>query len=276
MSNPVLRVALMDLNDGAPNQGMRSLRQLLPAYAAENSLEILLTEFEVRRKTQIPDSSYQVYISTGGPGSPLDSEGSDWDNRYCALIRDLEQINLSSGEKKFVFFICHSFQLACRLYDLGEICLRKSPAFGVMPVNKTGEGFNEPLFRDLPDPFFAVESREWQVIRPNMERMAAVGANLCALEKERPRIPLERAMMAIRFSPWFFGTQFHPEADPEGMTHYLEKTEKKAQVIRQFGEQKYRDMLDHLEDPGMICLTRAQVIPRFLDQAVASLQETVC
>ncbi len=276
MPIPGLRVALLDLNDGAPNQGMRSLRQLLSAYAADNGVDLSVNEFDVRKKNQVPDSSYQVYISTGGPGSPLDSEGLDWDNRYCALIRDLEQINLSSGGKKFVFFICHSFQIACRIYGLGAICLRKSPAFGVMPVHKTGEGFNEPFFRDLPDPFFAVESREWQVIRPNRERMAEIGASLCALEKERPRIPLERAMMAIRFSPWFFGTQFHPEADPEGMTHYLEKTEKMNQVIRQFGEQKYREMLDRLEDPGMICLTRSLVIPRFLDQAVVSLQETVC
>jgi GMP synthase-like glutamine amidotransferase len=276
MSLPVLRVALLDLNNGAPNEGLRCLRQILSAYCAENEMDLFLREFDVRRTEEIADLSFQVYFFSGGPGSPLESEGSAWEKRYFTLIENLEKINSSSiQDKKYAFFICHSFQLICRHYDLGEICQRKSTAFGVMPIHKYGKGFEEPLFSGLPEPFYAVDSRDWQVIRPNKVRFGELGAELLAIEKERPGIPLERAMMAIRFSPWFFGTQFHPEADAQGMTHYLERTEKKHQVIAQFGLKKYHSMLTHLNDPGMISLTRALVIPTFLDIAVGSFQETM-
>jgi GMP synthase-like glutamine amidotransferase len=50
-----------------------------------------------------------------------------------------------------------------------------------------------------------------------------LGVTILRLEKERPHVNLERAIMAIRFSKEVFGTQFHPEADGEGMLRYLQK-----------------------------------------------------
>ncbi|HVB02963.1 MAG TPA: hypothetical protein VNE41_04505 [Chitinophagaceae bacterium] len=271
-----LRVAILDLNAGAPNQGMRSLRNILSRYAKVNDLHFQIEEFEVRNRQEMPDDSFQVYFSTGGPGSPLESQGSSWEKRYFSLVSRLETINSSAdNDKKFMFFICHSFQLLCRHYALGSVCKRKSPSFGVLPVHQCPEAGKDPVFAGLPDPFFAVDSREWQVIGPDFSRFEVIGARLLAIEKERPLVPLERALMAIRFSPWFFGTQFHPEADPEGMTHYLETTNKKEQVIEQFGMEKYLSMISQLQDPDKIMLTRELVIPSFLDQAIPVRQSSL-
>jgi hypothetical protein len=97
--------------------------------------------------------------------------------------------------------------------------------------------------------------------------MAVMGAKILAIEKERPHLPYERATMAIQFTPEIFGTQFHPEADADGMYHYLVSEEKKKVVIENYGLEKYEDMLAHLRDPDKIRLTQAKMIPIFLDEA---------
>lgn len=270
-NEPILKIAILDLYDGIPNQGMRGIREIVDRYAQMKGLDLATRTFDVRQRNVLPDTSWDIYISSGGPGSPLDSEGSEWDRNYFSLISRLEDHNSSSHpEKKFGFFICHSFQLMCRHYALGNVCKRKSPSYGVMPVHKWEEGFEEPLFSGLPDPFFAVDSREWQVISPNRQRLQASGAKIIAIEKERPHIPLERALMGIRFSAYFTGTQFHPEADPEGMTIYLKQEDKKKQVIAEHGEEKYYRMIGELHHPDKILLTRNTVLPAFLDAAVQS------
>ena len=100
-----------------------------------------------------------------------------------------------------------------------------------------------------------------------------LGMQLLAIEKERPHIDLPRALMAIRFSEYFFSTQFHPEADSKGISTLLLKDEKKKEVVNEHGLDKYNEMLEHLEDPDKITLTQNTIIPNFLDQAVLSLQE---
>jgi homoserine O-succinyltransferase len=88
------------------------------------------------------------------------------------------------------------------------------------------------------------------------------------LEKERPHIPLARAVMAIRFSPEVLGTQFHPEADGEGMLRYMLTDERKQQVITTYGEDKYHEMVDLLSDPSTIEYTESVIVPNFLQQAI--------
>ena len=45
-----------------------------------------------------------------------------------------------------------------------------------MPIHKTDEGDEEFLFQNLPDPFFAVDSRAYQLIEPNYESIYNLGA----------------------------------------------------------------------------------------------------
>ncbi|MGZ3752177.1 MAG: type 1 glutamine amidotransferase [Mucilaginibacter sp.] len=272
---PEIKVAILDLYDGIANEGMRGFQDILKRYKAKNQLNLSFEIFDVRRKCLVPDyDDFDIYISSGGPGSPLDTEGTEWEKKYFNLIDKLEDHNLSNqAQKKYAFFVCHSFQLMCRKYKLGDINTRRSGSFGVLPVHQTKAGLADPLFEGLADPFYAVDSRNWQVINPDEKRFVELGMQLLSIEKERPYVDLPRAMMAIRHSEYFVSTQFHPEADPIGMQAYLTKDGKKDEVVAEHGLDKYSEMLERLEDPDKITLTQNTIIPNFLDQAVLSLQE---
>jgi len=269
-----IKVAILDLYAGVENEGMRGFREILQRYKEKNDLNLSYEVFDVRQKVEMPGTEFDIYISSGGPGSPIDSEGTEWEKKYFRLIDSLEDHNLSNTQqKKYGFFVCHAFQLMCRKYRLGDINMRKSTSFGVLPVHQTSAAKNEPVFEGLADPFYSVDSRLWQVINPNERRFVDLGMQLLAIEKERPYVDLPRAMMAIRFNDYFFATQFHPEADATGVQNLLLKDEKKKEVVSEHGLDKYNEMLEHLEDPDKITLTQNTIIPNFLDQAVLSLQE---
>jgi GMP synthase-like glutamine amidotransferase len=272
---PEIKVAILDLYDGIANEGMRGFQDILNRYKALNRLNLSFEIFDVRRKCQVPDhNDFDIYISSGGPGSPLDTEGTEWEKKYFKLIDQLEDHNLSNHpQKKHAFFVCHSFQLMCRKYKLGDINTRRSASFGVLPVHQTKAGLADTVFEGLADPFYSVDSRSWQVINPNEKRFVELGMQLLAIEKERPHVDLPRAMMAIRFNEYFISTQFHPEADAAGMQAYLSKDEKRTEIMSEHGKNKYNEMLEHLEDADKITHTQNTIIPNFLDQAVLSLQE---
>jgi GMP synthase-like glutamine amidotransferase len=270
-----IRVAILDLYEGVANQGMRCIREILNQYGEANNLDLVWDEFEVRQEQQVPDLSYDIFISSGGPGSPLDSENSAWENAYFGWLKQVEQWNADDAnqQKKYVFFICHSYQLACRHYGLAKVTKRKSTAFGVFPVHVLPEGRNEPVFAGLNDPFYSVDSRDYQVIQPNHNRMRQMGAHILCIEKERPHIPLERAVMAVRFNPFMIGTQFHPEADAMGMSMYLQREDKKQTVVENHGFAKWHSMIEQLNDPDKILYTYSRVLPNFLQEAIGNLVE---
>ena len=268
--NRRLRIAILDLYEGQSNQGMRCIRELLNQYSEVHHLDLHWDEFDVRLEMQVPDLSYDIYISSGGPGSPLDSEGSEWESLYFQWLKKVELYNENTGNhnKKQVFFICHSFQLAVRFFGVANVTKRRSTAFGVFPVHLLPHGKKEPVFNGLPDPFFAVDSRDYQVIQPDKQLLAKRGGAVLAIEKERQHVPLERAIMAIRFNKHMIGTQFHPEADAIGMTMYLQRDDKKATVISEHGEAKWKSMIEHLNDPDKIVFTNSHVIPNFLNLSI--------
>jgi homoserine O-succinyltransferase len=265
-----IRVAILDLYEGQPNQGMRCIRELLTAFSRTHDLRLTVDEFEVRLERKVPDLSYDIYISSGGPGSPLDSIDSAWEDAYFGWLAQTEAHNRRAdpAARKHVLFICHSFQLICRHYAIAEVTSRRSTAFGVFPVHILEGAAEEPVFAGLQDPFYAVDSRSYQVIQPDHQRIADMGGSILAIEKERPHIPLERAIMAVRFSDTMIGTQFHPEADPTGMSMYLRRDDRKQIVIAEHGEEKWKSMVDQLEDPDKIRWTYSHVIPNFLSYAL--------
>jgi hypothetical protein len=128
----------------------------------------------------------------------------------------------------------------------------------VFPVHLTEEGKEEMVLENMPDPFYVVDSRDWQVIQPDIERMNAMGASILCVEKDRPHVPYERAIMAMRFNEYMIGTQFHPEADAPGMSMYLQTEEKKQTVVEN-------------HDPDKIMFTYAHVLPNFLNTALQQL-----
>ena len=272
--NRSIRIAILDMNDGAPNQGMRCIRKIVKDWAASVTMDVTWAEFDVRKKNEIPDTSFDIYISSGGPGDPLSTRFDDWDIAWCRWIDEMMRWNNNpdNSKKKYVFFICHSFQLASRYLNAGLVYKRKSTSFGVLPVHMLQEGETEPVFEGLRDPFYAVDSRDYQVIQPNHALIREMGGSLLCIEKNRPHVPYERAIMGIRFNEYMIGTQFHPEADPEGMTVHFQEEEKRRSVINNHGEDKLNSMMEHLNDPDKIQWTYSHILPNFLNQVHGQLQ----
>ena len=274
LSGKKIRIAILDLYDGVENEGMRCIKKIVSDFGINEGVELDCQIFDVRQDAQVPDLSFDIYISTGGPGSPA-LEGHAWERKYFRFLDTLWQFNKNhhNRSKKYLFLICHSFQLACNHWQLGKVCKRRSNSFGTFPVHQTKTGHKEPFFKGLSDPFWVVDSRDYQVIEPNNHVFEHMGATIQCLEKIRPHVPLDRAIMAIRFSNEIFGTQFHPEADAEGMLRYFQKEDKKQNVIKNHGEEKYQAMMDHLNDPDKISLTENIVIPTFLKVATQRLNQ---
>ncbi len=263
-----LRVALLDLNNGHANQGMRCLRAILAMCDGRfGGTPIVWDEFDVRQRAEVPDLSYDVFLSSGGPGSPYDGEGSLWEHRYFTWLDALVNHNARPGvTPKRAFLICHSFELAVRHFRLANLTERKSESFGIFPVHKTEAGRADRIFRGLADPFFAADFRSWQIIEPDETRMHKLGMEVLALEKERPHVDLEQAIMALRFSPYIVGTQFHPEADPDGMQVHFRAPERRAAIIAKHGLEKYERIMHRIGHPRFLARTHANLLPHFLQE----------
>ena len=266
-----IRLALLDMNNNHPNQGFKNIREIAEQFRNHAHEKISIQTFDVRYKNEIPKvEDFDIIISSGGPGTPH-KEGYAWETLYADFLGGIWDHNNTHEEKKFLFLICHSFQIASIHFGLGNICKRKSYSFGVMPIHKTYQGETDFLLKDLPEPFYDVDSRAYQFIDPNLSRFKELGCQIVALEKVRPHIHLERAVMAVRFSDEIFGTQFHPEADPEGMMKNLEDDKNREAMIELHGREKYLETIDRLDDPDKIILTRAQVLPKFLEHAAQQI-----
>lgn len=265
-----VRLAILDMNNQVPNQGLRCIRDIVGEFDSQIDWKV----YDVRGEAQVPDLSYDIYICSGGPDSPLIQ--GEWKQRFYKLIDEAWKINQSEeGDKKFFFFICYSFQMACEHFGLCDITTRKNTSFGVYPIHKTKAGRKDRMLEGLEDPYYAVDSRDWQLIQPRLKVFEEHGARILSLEKIRTHVEYERAIMAVRFSEEFVGTQFHPEADPDGMKNHFLKAENKEKVIRNFDEQKYNDMMEQLDDPDKIRLTHQTILPGFIEHALETFTHKV-
>ena len=261
-----LRLAILDLYNGIPNQGMRCIRQIVERFSDAVDYQV----FDVRAQHELPDLSFDIYISSGGPGDPREGDGQ-WEVAWGEWFDAVRAHNATSEDKKFVFFICHSFQMAVHHLSMAEVTPRRSLSFGTFPMHITEEGADAPIFQGLDDPFTAADFRRYQVVQPNAERMAELGATVLAIEKDRPHVALERATMAIRWTPEIVGTQFHPEADAEGMLEHFSRPDIKAEVIAEHGRDKWLSLMADLSDEAKIARTHDAIIPGFLRRAIAVL-----
>ncbi|MCY0968213.1 type 1 glutamine amidotransferase [Chryseobacterium wangxinyae] len=270
-----LRIALLDMNNNQVNQGFKNIKEISEAFQKQSEENISIEVFDVRFKNEMPNvRDFDIFISSGGPGNPH-REGHDWEQKFADFLNSVYVHNQQNEAKKFLFLICHSFQLASIHWELGNICKRNSYSFGVMPIHKTENGEQEFLFKNLPDPFYAVDSRAYQFIEPDHDRFEELGMKIVAIEKFRPHVNLERAVMAIRFSDEIFGTQFHPEANPEGMIENLKDEKNKNAMIENYGMEKYLETVDRMDDEDKIVLTQAQILPRFLRLAKKNILKDV-
>jgi GMP synthase-like glutamine amidotransferase len=255
-----IRIAILDMYDGQPNMGRACIDGIVDKWALTNNLIIQKNDFEVRTQGLLPDTNFDIYIATGGPGSPTDTADEKWDKDFTNWLEKMLELD------KHVFLICHSFQIACRHFNIGNVCLRKSRQIGILPVHVTHE--NHFIFDGMEDTFHALESRLYQIIEPNDEVIDKMNAKIIALEKNRPTIQLERAIMALEFSANMTGVQFHPEAETQELIHYFHREDIKESIIENFGIEKWNSIIDALVHPSLIKDTYAKMIPNFLNNAI--------
>ncbi|WP_292010735.1 GMP synthase [Chryseobacterium sp.] len=266
-----IRIALLDMNNNHSNQGFRNIKELSEAFRNGSEENVSIEIFDVRSKNEVPNiEDFDIFISSGGPGTPH-KEGLEWEKKYTHFLDSVYEHNKLYLRKKYLFLICHSFQVASIHWELGNICQRNTLSFGVIPIQKTEEGEDEFLFENLQEPFYGVDSRSFQFIEPNYHRIEELGMKIMAMEKFCSHVELEKAVMAVRFSNEIFGTQFHPEASPEALLENLKNEKNRNAIIENFGIQKYMETLDSIENENKLIATRAQILPRFLQFAKSNL-----
>ena len=272
-----INVALIDLYRGEPNQGIRAITELTENFTEPSSNRSLsLKRFETRLTGEIPDLSFDIYLFSGGPGSPFDGEGKAWEKSYFNLIDQIwnhneHHRNKKKPEAKYALFICHSFQMMCRHFNLGSVVQREEESFGIFRTHQTESGKNDILFSNLSDPFYAADFRKWQVINPDKAQFNAVGAEIIAMEKQRDEPDMERALMGIRISPEMAGVQFHPEADPSGMLLHFDQEKRRDFITQHYGEDSYQKLIERLKTPEFLAHTYQTIIPNFLTNSIQAL-----
>lgn len=261
-----MRIAVLDMNDGTKNLGIPSILNLIAKYP-----ELVPTVYDVRGKCELPDLSYDMYILSGGPGSPLEGDGL-WDRAFYFFLDKLWKHNQREEHKKYALFICHSFQMACHHLSVGDVMRRPVPSLGVIPVELTEAGERERIFDGLNKTVYVGDFRHWHVINPNRERLARLGGAVLASEFPHEDENAERAIMAIKFSPEWIGTQFHPEADPDGMIRHFHSPNEREQIIEKNGKEAYDEMLEYAQDPQKLRLTFEHIIPNFIEQSINKIE----
>jgi homoserine O-succinyltransferase len=263
-----IKVAVIDLYNNKPNKEIDCIKDII----SESDLEYGI--FETRYKNDIPDIDYDIFISSGGPGDPFDGEGTSWERKYFNLLDRINSLNSNSNDgKKYLFFICHSFQLMARYYNFADVNRAPLKSFGLLPFDITEDGKADPLFKELQNPFFATDMREYQVVNPDMKKFHDLNAKILSVENENEEN--YKALAAVRISDEIIGTQFHPEIDPENMTYYLRQDNRRKQIIEKYNEKRYNEMLDFSNQPDKLPLTRKTILPKFLKSAIEKISITM-
>ena len=120
-----IKLALLDMNNNHANQGMKNIREISQQFKETSAENVEITVFDVRYKNEMPNvEEFDIFISSGGPGNPH-REGYEWEQKFADFLDEVWEHNKNSEQKKFLFLICHSFQLASIHWKLGNICKRK-------------------------------------------------------------------------------------------------------------------------------------------------------
>lgn len=272
MHKQEIKITTIDLYNNEPNEGLRCIRDIVKEVSENYDFNIKYDLYETRYKNIIPSLDYDIYISSGGPGSPFEGEGTEWEKKYFNLLEDIWNYNQThSDKKKYIFFICHSFQMMARFFQFAEVNKRFINSFGVMPFAKTEEGDSDLILKDLSNPFYAADIRHWQVVNADYKKLNELGAKILSWEIPEEENKDNPAITAVRISNEIIGTQFHPEADPASMLYHFRQPERKEYVVKRYSEEKYFEMISWLKDPEKIIKTRQTVLPNFLKNAIEEL-----
>ncbi len=257
------------MNNAHVNQAMRCLRGLASHFFERvkrhnPDLPCELVEVSPRDTNNPIPRDCELYLSSGGPGSPFDGEGEPWVEDYSVFCDGLaEDASRGGAGQRAMFAICYSFEMVVRHFKVAHIGPRTERKFGVMPIYTTPEGQQHPLLAAFADRLFAFEHRNWEAIDLDESRLRSLGGQLLARES-RDGVSKGRALLALDVAPGIEAVQFHPEADRAGVMNWVARPEQAAAFKATYGEVTYQAMLRTLDDPRRLARTYALVIPGWL------------
>jgi homoserine O-succinyltransferase/O-acetyltransferase len=272
-----LRIAFIDMNAGVENQAMRCLRSVVDHFERrvlrENPrLEIQITQVSPRDKTEPPPPGYDLYVGTGGPGSPLEGPGTRWFDEFCGFVDEvLDEHRAGRPGARSLFAICYSFELVTMHLGLAEVQPRDARKFGVMPVYTTSAGQDHPLLAPFGDRLFAYEHRNWEVVDLDEARLGLLGGELLARESRQGRVDKGTAALAFHTGTGLEAVQFHPEADLLGILHWLDQPVHAAAFRDAYGEETFLRMMKTIRDPERVARTHAELIPGWMQRRFNAL-----
>ena len=263
-----LRVGLVDMNNGVPNQAVRSFKSITAAFfekvkAAHPNVETVLHHAQPRNRPETPPKDCDLYLCTGGPDSPVDGFAEPWARGVERFFDTVVERNVSGMPgAPAAFCVCYSFEIAVLHFKVARIGPRPRK-FGIMPVYPTEEGQASPLFKPFEDRLFAWEHRSWEAVDLDEARLRQLGGVLYA-RASRDGVSKGEGLMSFKFAPGIEGTIFHPEADRPGALAWIERPEQAQAVRETYGEETYRRMLKTLDDPTRLARTYALLLPGWL------------
>lgn len=264
-----LRLCIVDMNNGHVNQAMRCLRGIVAQFfervRRENPhLVCEIGEVSPRNTNDPVPDDYDLYLSSGGPGSPFDGDGTAWETDYGRFVDGVVESSINGGaNQRAVFAICYSFEMVVRHLNVAAIVPRVDRKFGVMPIYTTTEGQEHPLLSPFGDRLFAFEHRNWEAVDLDERKLRDLGGKMLARES-RDGVSKGRAILGLDVAPGVEAVQFHPEADRPGVMNWVARPEQAAAFKATYGEVTYQAMLRTLDDPRRLARTYALVIPGWL------------
>jgi hypothetical protein len=278
-SRTPLRLCLVDMNAGVKNEAIRCFHRILDGFRAlvqraNPNVELVLSHIQPRNLGEAPPADFDLYLSTGGPGSPFDGYDDPWCTKYRDFLDRLVDDALRGGDVvRSALVVCHSFEIAVAHTRVARMERRATRKFGMMPVYPTPAGRRSPLLSDFGERFFAWEHREWEAVGLDRARLAEIGGELWATESRVDpdtlalvpgASPKGDGLLVFRFSANIEGTQFHPEADRDGAMAWLVRPEQTAAAVEAYGELTYARMIKSLDDPARLVRTFERFIPGWL------------
>ncbi|MFO0614063.1 MAG: hypothetical protein U0414_15835 [Polyangiaceae bacterium] len=264
-----LSICVIDMNNGHVNQAMRCFRGIVASFfervaRANPGLRTRVVEVSPRdTQARIPRDC-DIYIGSGGPGSPYDGDHERWFADFSSFCDEIAVAGRSNdGDEKSLFAVCYTFEMLVRHFKVADVSMRDSRKFGVMPIYTTPYGQRHDLLHAFHDRLFAFEHRNWEAVNLDEARLRELGGGVLAQES-RDGHSKGRALLGVDFGGGIEGVQFHPEADRAGVMSWVARPEQAEAFRETYGEFTYQAMLRTLDDPNRLARTFALVIPGYL------------
>jgi len=230
-------ICVLDMNAGHRNNSIRTLGGLLTRFltqlrAANPRLSCAYEVVSLREGASIPRDA-TVYVSSGGPGSPLEVDTAPWGPQFRGL---LETLCASPSDGPRLLGICYSFECIVHCLELGRVHRTEKPERGVHLMDVALQA-RHPLVAPLAPRFPVFEVREWAVAG---ELRSSYGAcPVASLARHADTGVVE----ALAVGTVIEAVQFHPEAAPGEIRTWLRESEQEQWLTRHYGAQGYGRMM---------------------------------